>query len=45
MRIGGMSQEVKSTHLVKIYQQLIQYYIKFEINIDLPLDMYYFREF
>jgi hypothetical protein len=45
MGIGGMSQEVKSRHLVKIYQQLIIKVLKSEITIDFKLYMYYVKKF
>jgi len=34
MRIEGMSQELKNSHPIKIYQQLTWNYLKFEIGID-----------
>jgi len=45
MRIEGMSQEVKSSHHVRIYQQLTWNYQKFKIGIDFCLDMLYFKKF
>jgi len=45
MRIGGMSQEVKSRHPIKIYQQLTWNYLKFKIKIAFLSDMLYYKKF
>jgi len=45
MRIEEISQEVKGSHLVKIYQELTYIYLKLKISIDFCLDMLYFKKF